>query len=139
YVETVAPSGYWVEKGGLFVLGEPPERWLELLEVAERAHREGEALLRPGVRANEVATAIGEIARGGGFETGIWSGHGVGVDHDLPLFNGVDETSLERGMVVTIHPHICDDRYGSFAIDQYTVTDGEPERHSRFARELRRL
>ena len=47
-----------------------------------------------------------------------------------------DPTVLEPGMVISLHPHIYDGDHGAFAIDQYTITDGEPERHSRIARRL---
>lgn len=136
YVETVAPNGYWVEKGGMFALGEPPQRWLEVLATAEHAYVEGERLLIPGTPASTIAETVGQIARDGGCETGIWSGHGVGIDHDLPLLNGVDHSPLQAGMVISFHPHICDGRFGAFAIDQYTITASGPQRHSRFGREM---
>jgi Xaa-Pro aminopeptidase len=139
YVEPVAPNGYWVEKGGMFVLGRPPDRWLEVLDVAERAYVEGERLLTPGRSAREVTSAIEAVAREGGCETGIWSGHGVGIDHDLPLLNGVDKTALEPNMVISLHPHVCDAEFGAFTLDQYTITADGPVRHSRFPRELREL
>lgn len=136
YVEPVAPNGYWVEKGGMFALGNPEERWLEVLDVAERAYEAGERMLTAGTAANEIAETVTQIARDGGCETGIWSGHGVGVDHDLPLLNGVDTSRLDAGMVISFHPHICDAAFGAFAIDQYTITHAAPRRHSRFERRL---
>lgn len=139
YVEIVAPNGYWVEKGGMFVLGEPPERWLEILAVAESCYVAGERLLVPGIPARTIAETIVKVAREGGCETGIWSGHGVGVDHDLPLLNGLDSSPLQAGMVISLHPHICDEHFGAFAIDQYTITDEGPQRHSRFERRIHRL
>jgi Xaa-Pro aminopeptidase len=137
YVEPVAPNGYWVEKGGMFCVGEPPAEWLAVLATAERAYAAAEAMLRPGTRASDVFDTVREIAAEGGCELGIWVGHGVGVDHDLPLLNGTDDTELAPGMVVALHPHICNDRYGAFTVDQYTITEDEPVLHSRYRRELR--
>ncbi len=136
YVEAVAPNGYWVEKGAMFALGSVPDRSLEVYETLERAYVAGEELLRAGSSAAEVARAVGAEAQAGGCERGIWAGHGVGIDHDVPVLSEDDPTELAAGMVISLHPHIYDGDFGSFSIDQYTITDGEPQRHSRFERRL---
>ena len=136
YVEVVAPNGYWVEKGTMFALGNVPERSMEVYETLERAYVAGEALLRAGTAAAEVARAVGDEARSGGCELGIWAGHGVGIDHDSPVLSEDDTTELEAGMVISLHPHLYDGDYGGFTIDQYTIGEGEPERHSRYERKL---
>jgi Xaa-Pro aminopeptidase len=120
----------------MFALGSPPDRWLEVCAAAERACARGEELLTAGTRAGEIAAMVERVAAEAGCEVGIWCGHGVGIDHDRPLLNGTDDTALAPGMVVAFHPHVCDDRYGAFSIDQYTITAGAPERHSRFERRL---
>jgi Xaa-Pro aminopeptidase len=139
YVEVVAPNGYWVEKGGMFALGEPGVRWLAVYDAIERAFVLGEEMLTAGTRASEIVAMVDRVAREAGCERGIWSGHGVGVDHDRPLLNGTDETPLEAGMVISFHPHLCDDRHGANVIDQYTITETTPLRHSRFPRRLHRV
>lgn len=136
YVEAVAPNGFWAEKGGMFCLGEPPREWLDILDTAERAYVAAERSLRAGTRADDIFASVREIAESAGCGLGIWAGHGVGIDHDLPVLNGTDHSELVPGMVVALHPHICSDRYGAFAIDQYTVTDAAPIRHSRYARQM---
>jgi Xaa-Pro aminopeptidase len=135
-VEVVAPNGFWVEKGAMFALGEPPERWLEIYEAAERAHAAAQELLQPGNRAGDIARAVRAIAADAGCILGIQSGHGVGVDHDLPVLVEEDDTPLEPNMVISVHPHLLDNGYGAAIFDQYTVTASGPVRHSRFGRQL---
>jgi Xaa-Pro aminopeptidase len=132
--EVAGPSGYWVEKGAMFALGNPPDRWLEMAAALERAFTIGEAMLTGGTRASEIAAVVSRIASEAGYRVGISSGHGAGMDSDLPALTGDDDRPLEPGMVICLHPHLCDERYGAFAIDQYTITEGPPQRHSRFAR-----
>ena len=136
YVECVAPNGYWVEKGTMFALGSVPDRSMEVYETLERAYVAGERLLRAGVSAADVARAVGAEAEAGGCTQGIWAGHGVGIDHDSPVLSVEDPTPLAEGMVISLHPHLYDGDYGGFTIDQYTITDGDPLRHSRFERKL---
>ena len=92
--------------------------------------------MRAGTTAAEVAGAVGAQAKAGGCELGIWASHGVGIDHDSPVLSEADPTELRAGMVISLHPHLYDGDYGGFTIDQYTLTDGEPERHSRYERRL---
>ena len=136
YVECVAPNGYWVEKGTMFALGSVPDRSMEVYETLERAYVAGERLLRAGTSAADVARAVGAEAEAGGCKQGIWAGHGVGIDHDSPVLSVDDPTPLAAGMVISLHPHLYDGDYGGFTIDQYTITDGDPLRHSRFERKL---
>lgn len=136
YVEAVAPNGFWAEKGAMFQLGKPTDRWQKVYEASEKAFSTAEQMLRPGVLASEIAAHVQGIAREAGCETGIQIGHGVGIDHDIPVLSGNDHTALEPGMVISLHPHFVDGEMGSMTIDQYTITDDGPLRHSGIEREL---
>jgi Xaa-Pro aminopeptidase len=136
YVEVVGPNGYWAEKGGMFALGAPPQRWLDVYETTERAYALGESILRPGQKASDIADMVEQVAVEAGCQTGIWSGHGVGVDQDRPILNRTDHMLIKSGMVISFHPHLHDEKYGSLSIDQYTITDDVPECHSKFERRL---
>lgn len=139
YVEVVAPNGCWSEKGAMFALGTVSDRALEVAEAGERLHDAARARLVPGTPASEIAALVQTRAAGSGCRPGIWAGHGVGVDHDQPLLNGEDDTPMEAGMVVALHPHICDARHGAISIDQYAITDEGPVRFSRHDRGLRHV
>ncbi|MBS1880071.1 MAG: aminopeptidase P family protein [Actinobacteria bacterium] len=133
YVEVVGPSGYWVEVGGLVALGEPAPEQLRVAEACLDAARQAEALLRPGVTAAEVARAIDAVAAAAEVGSGIWHGHGVGVDHDRPVITAGDETPLADGMVISVHPNFAsaDERFGASAVDTYAITEDGAERLSR--------
>jgi Xaa-Pro aminopeptidase len=85
-----------------------------------------------------VASQIDAVARDGDLRTGLWHGHGVGVDHDLPVVTAGDETPLEPGMVLAVHPNYAtaDERYGASTVSTYVVTDEGPERLSGIPMEI---
>jgi Xaa-Pro aminopeptidase len=139
YVEFVAPNGFWAEKGACFALGELPARWQEVYDASELAFEAAERLLTPGTRVSDVAAAVWDVAREAGCDIGMQIGHGVGVDHDLPLLDLHSDLELAEGMVIAVHPLMQDGEYGAFTIDQYTVTGSGPLRHSRFPRRLYRV
>jgi Xaa-Pro aminopeptidase len=132
YVEVVGPSGYWVEVGGLIALGEPEPEQMRVAEACDAAARAAEEKLRPGLPAGEAARAIDAVAEAADLRSGIWHGHGVGVDHDSPVITAAEELPLEAGMVISVHPNFCtaDERYGASAVDTYLVTETGPERLS---------
>lgn len=132
YVEIVGPSGCWVEVGALVALGEPPSGHIRVARACLRAAREAESLLRPGLTAARVAGAIERVASGSGLHAGLWHGHGVGTDHDAPVISLADETVLQPGMVLAVHPSCCtsDERFGASVVDTYVVGRHEPERLS---------
>jgi Xaa-Pro aminopeptidase len=134
YVEIVGPTGYWVEVGGLVALGEIDDERRRLADASVRASLDAAARLRPGGTAADVAGVIDRIAREGRYETGIWHGHGVGVDHDGPVITAGDGTPLAPGMVISVHPNFTtpDERLGASTVGTYVVRDdGEAERLSR--------
>lgn len=138
YVEAVAPNGFWAEKGACFAIGALPARAEQVYEASEAAFAEIERTLQAGARAGDVAAAVWDVAREHGCEIGMQIAHGIGLDHDLPLIELGGEEELRPGMVLAVHPLMQDGPHGAFTIDQYTVTSGAPERHSRIARKLYR-
>lgn len=132
YVEIVGPSGCWVEVGALMALGVPSPEHVQVAETCMRAAERAESLLRPGVAAADVARAIEQVAAGSGLHAGLWHGHGVGIDHDAPVISVADQTVLQPGMVLAVHPSCCtsDERFGASVVDTYVVGQQRPERLS---------
>jgi Xaa-Pro aminopeptidase len=132
YVEVVGPSGYWVEVGGLLALGEPQDEHLRVAAACHEAARAAAEKLRPGLPAGDAARAIDAVADAAGLRSGIWHGHGVGVDHDGPVITAAEELPLEAGMTISVHPNFCsaDERFGASAVDTYLVTEAGAERLS---------
>jgi Xaa-Pro aminopeptidase len=138
YVEIVGPSGYWVETGGILALGAAEREQLRVAEACLEATRRAEERLRPGSTAGDVARAIDGVAAESSLHSGLWHGHGVGVDHDSPVIIATDETPLAPGMVLAIHPNLstADERFGASTVDTYLVTEGAPERFSRVPQDI---
>lgn len=132
FVEVVGPTGYWVEVGGIVALGTPQPEGRRVAEACLEAARRAEAQLRPGATAGDVARAIDAVAAEGGLRSGLWHGHGVGVDHDGPVVTAPDATPLQAGMVLSVHPNFstADERHGASVADTYAITETGAERLS---------
>ncbi|UGS33853.1 M24 family metallopeptidase [Capillimicrobium parvum] len=140
YVEIVGPTGYWVEVGGMVALGTPEPEQLRVAEACLEAARRAEAHLRPGSTAGEVARSIDGVAAEEDLHSGLWHGHGIGVDHDSPVITAADDTPLAPGMVIAVHPNFstADERFGASVVDTYLITDDGFDRLSAVPQEILR-
>jgi Xaa-Pro aminopeptidase len=140
YVELTGATGYWVELAGLIAVGTLDGTRATLAAATLEAARSAEEALRAGRTAGDVAAAIDEHVARHALRSGIWHGHGVGVDHDLPVVTAADRTPLAERMVIAVHPNFstADETLGASVADTYVVRDGAPERLSRIPRELHR-
>lgn len=101
----------WVADSALsFVVGEPRQEDLALIETTEQALQEGIAAMRPQGRLSDVSAAIGEVCRRAGFGVNLqFGGHGVGrtmhgdphVPNDGRPGRGL---RLQPGLVIAIEP-----------------------------------
>jgi Xaa-Pro aminopeptidase len=138
YVELTGPTGYWVEHASLVALGGLDDARAALADATLEAAAAAERELRAGRVAGDVARALDEVVARDALRSGIWHGHGVGVDHDSPVITATDTTPLVERMVVAIHPNFstADESLGASVADTYIVRDGDPERVSQVPREL---
>ena len=91
------------------VLGEPPEGYLEIHAIVERAVQAAIAAAKPGVMAKEVdAAARGVISEAGYGDYFVHrTGHGLGIDiHEPTYITATSEVVLGEGMVFSIEPGI---------------------------------
>ena len=91
------------------VLGEPPEGYLEIHAIVERAVQAALSTAKPGVMAKDVdAAARGVITEAGYGEFFVHrTGHGLGIDiHEPPYITATSEVVLDEGMVFSIEPGI---------------------------------
>jgi Xaa-Pro aminopeptidase len=91
------------------VLGEPPEGYLEIHAIVERAVQAALSTAKPGVKAKDVdAAARGVITEAGYGEFFVHrTGHGLGIDiHEPPYITATSEVLLDEGMVFSIEPGI---------------------------------
>ena len=82
----------------------------ELVEASRKALNEAIKIIKPGVKLNEIGSAIGETITGLGFNpVRNLSGHGLGEYEihtfpTVPNFDNGDETEVEDGQVLAIEP-----------------------------------
>lgn len=141
YVELIDANGYWVEKGGLFALGELPAEALKLGETCVAAMEEVKRTIRPGISVGDIAKAIHKHTDDLDVKMGIWHGHGIGVDHDLPIISDNGTDLLEEGMVISVHPNFADadEKYGASIADVFIVTKDGAESLSKLPYDIVRL
>ena len=122
------------------VLGHPPEGYLEIHAIVERAVKAALSAARPGVMAKDVdAAARGVITEAGYGEFFVHrTGHGLGIDiHEPPYITATSEVVLDEGMVFSIEPGIyLQGRFG-VRLEEIVIlrTDG-PEILSELTRKL---
>lgn len=139
YVETIAPNGYWVEKAGLFSFGEPSEEQLAYGHAAIAGLDAAQKAMVEGARASDVARALEDQVSHLDARTGIWHGHGVGIDHDSPVIGTQDDTILRDGMLIAVHPNLTNqaETVGTSVADTFLIRDGKATPISRFPQEIR--
>ncbi|GHH99811.1 M24 family metallopeptidase [Neobacillus kokaensis] len=138
FVELIDENGYWVEKGGLFVLGEPPKETMNLANACVAAMKEVKQIIKAGITVGEVADAIHKHTDGLDVKMGIWHGHGVGVDHDNPIIRDNGEDKLEEGMVISVHPNFSDanETVGASIADVFVVRKDGAESLSKLSYDI---
>ncbi len=141
-VEISGPSGYWSQIVRPVFLEKTTARHQEMFDVAKAASEAAVSRLIPGRRIGELVAVVSDTVRKAGFRTGLWCGHGMGMDvgEAPPLFLE-SNLELQQGMVITIHPHVMtlDGKEGMFLGDTYVVRKDGAENLSRTRSELKRV
>ncbi len=139
-IELAGPEGYWVEQGGMFMLGRPSERHEALFRVCNEATTIARQMLVPGGTVADISKRIEAVLKTGGFDIGIWGGHGIGLDVlELPLILPHDPGVLGEDMVIAIHPHVLDSQtdLGAYLSEVCVVTKQGGRRMSRLPHDIR--
>ena len=108
---TPSTEGYFTQLRVAMPVGEPSwSNGFQRLRSGWRdAYEAAREQLRPGVRACDVYAAAARALEAQGLAMGHRAGHGLGLDVDefVSLDPG-DETVLEPGMVIVIHPRVSE-------------------------------
>jgi len=122
------------------VLGEPPEGYLEIHTIVERAVQAALSAAKPGVMAKDVDDAArGVITEAGYGEFFVHrTGHGLGIDiHEPPYITATSEVVLDEGMVFSIEPGIyLQGRFGVRLEEIVILRADGPEILSELSRDL---
>jgi len=126
FVEASDTDGYWVELARLIAVGPLDARRRHVAEHSLTAMQCAEESLRPGQTGGAAYEAIARNIAAAGLTSGLWYGHGVGVDHDMPTIGRGNDTVLAPGMVIALHPHIVaagDDPVGACLGDTFAISE----------------
>jgi Xaa-Pro aminopeptidase len=135
----VSADSYLSDTGRAVVVGaatdEQRETWHRMQDTLEAIH----AVIRPGVRADEVWETFVQTFKSHQMEPAIrFLGHGLGLSlHEEPFIAAHSQTLLEAGMVLAIEPIYRNGNMGFHLEDNLIVTEGGVENlTSRIGREL---
>jgi methionyl aminopeptidase len=106
-----------------FIVGEPREADVRLVERTERALRAGIAAAVVGARLGDVSTAIGAVGRAAGYGINTdYGGHGIGrVMHEAPSVPNEGRAgrgrTLKPGLTIAIEPWFMEGGDDAYRID----------------------
>lgn len=136
-------KGYWGDICRVFQVGPVTDRIKYLYELTTRAVDNAAALIRPGVKANELFNAIAKTVVDAGFPRPGMGGHGIGMDiHEPPSIDPFNEMPLEEGMTLALELRLKAGmrRSGGEGLiqyeEQYVCTDKGYERIEGFNRNV---
>lgn len=140
YPEAQAPGGYWMQFGRVLSFGEPAKELRDAWEHNMKAQEAGAEKLRPGNTGGDVMRAINHALKGSNYAAAPRSsGHAVGLEVlEKPFISLDDETVIEPGMVISVHP-VFSPPVAAFeaCADMFVVTEGKPRKLSRITPEIK--
>ncbi|MDI7261089.1 MAG: aminopeptidase P family N-terminal domain-containing protein [Thermodesulfobacteriota bacterium] len=99
-IEISGPSGYWTQIVRPLCLEKTNPRYEHMFKVGKAAVKAGTATLVPGKRIGELVNAVVGKVKDEGFKTGLWCGHGMGLDvGESPGLFQNSLVELKEGMI----------------------------------------
>lgn len=122
----------------MFYIGDVKESDGKVQQAAIDAQQAAISVIRPGIAAEDVATAANEIYKERGYETGYRTGRSIGVAYlESPELKVGDKTILEPGMTFAVDGGISVDGVTAGRIgDSIVVTETGSEYITHYPREL---
>jgi Xaa-Pro dipeptidase len=124
-LEVAGPGGHWVEVSRAICAAEPSDETKRMLEAYEEYYEAARGVLRPGASARDAHRAVAKGFVERGYHLGHVTGHSIGMTMiEFPKIGETDETPLEAGMVLSMHPHAIsqDGRACLYMQDTWLVT-----------------
>lgn len=105
-LEVAGPGGHWVEVSRAICPGESSDETKRMFEAYEEYYAAARSALRAGVTAGEAHRAVAKGFHARGYKLGHVTGHSIGMTMiEWPKIGESDETELQAGMVLSMHPH----------------------------------
>lgn len=127
----VEMNGYWSQVAGVVFSTAPTAAQRKIVTAAYQAYQYSLEILKPGRRCAEVALEMQKFLANKGFKEYIEQdfGHGIGLDlPEPPKLEFDDDTLLEEGMVIVVHPAIrVPGVGGAFIGGTVLITQSGPE------------
>ena len=125
-LEIAGPGGHWVEISRAICAGEPSDETKRMMEAYDEYYAVAPDALCAGSTAREAHRAVAKGFVERGFHLGHVTGHSIGMTMiEFPKIGEADETVLESGMVLSMHPHAIsvDGQACLYMQDTWLVTD----------------
>jgi Xaa-Pro aminopeptidase len=125
-LEVAGPGGHWVEVSRAISPGEPSDDTKRMLEAYGEYFEAAREVLRTGRTAHEAHRAVARGFTERGYRLGHVTGHSIGMTMiEFPKIGEGDETELQAGMVLSMHPHAIseDGRACLYMQDTWLVTE----------------
>ena len=133
-------NGYRSDMTRTVAVGNVSEEQRKVYNTVLKAQTAAIKVAHAGAVCKEVDKVARDIIAAVGFEGcfGHGLGHSVGLDiHENPCFNTRDETTLEKGMVITVEPGIyLENKFGVRIEDMIIITENGNEDITQSPKEL---
>ena len=126
-LEVAGPGGHWVEVSRAICPTVQSDDTKRMMEAYDEYYEAARQVLRAGSTAAEAHRAVAKGFLERGYTLGHVTGHSIGMTMiEFPKIGEADETVLQTGMVLSMHPHaISSDRQACLYMqDTWLVTDG---------------
>jgi Xaa-Pro dipeptidase len=126
-LEVAGPGGHWVEISRAICPGMPSDDTKRMLDAYQEYYAAAPAALRAGETARDAHRAVAKGFLERGFHLGHVTGHSIGMTMiEFPKIGEHDETELQAGMVLSMHPHAIseDGQACLYMQDTWLVADG---------------
>ena len=125
-LEVAGPGGHWVEVSRAICAAEPSDETKRMFEAYEEYFDAARATLRSGGSARDAHRAVAKGFHERDFILGHVTGHSIGMTMiEFPKIGENDDTELQSGMVLSMHPHAIsqDGKACLYMQDTWLVTD----------------
>jgi len=126
-LEVAGPGGHWVEVSRAICPSGPSDETKRMFEAYGEYFEAARSALRSGVTAGDAHRAVAKGFADRGYVLGHVTGHSIGMTMiEFPKIGESDETELQAGMVLSMHPHAisADGQACLYMQDTWLVTDG---------------